>query len=58
MGFVDKSRKAPKGLMDICILDIIGEATEERPVTQEQIRWRLEDEYGIKADRKSVRRHL
>lgn len=58
MGFVDKSRKAPKGLMDTCILDIIGEATEEKPVTQEQIRRRLEDEYGIKADRKSVRRHL
>jgi DNA repair exonuclease SbcCD nuclease subunit len=38
MGFADKNRKAPKGLVDICILDIIGEATEEDPVTQEQIR--------------------
>ena len=58
MGFVDKNGKVPKGLVDICILDIIGEATEEDPVTQEQIRERLEDDYGIKIDRKSVRRHL
>lgn len=58
MGFVGKSRKAPKGLVDICILDIIGEATEEDPVTQEQIRERLEADYGIIIDRKSVRRHL
>ena len=58
MGFVDKNSKVPKGLVDICILDIIGEATEEDPITQEQIRERLKDDYGIKIDRKSVRRHL
>ena len=58
MGYVDKSRKAPKGLIDICILDIIGEASEQHPVTQERIRALLESEYGIRADRKSVHRHL
>ena len=58
MGLVDKNRKAPKGLMDVCMLDIIDEASELHPVTQERIRELLESEYGIKADRKSVRRHL
>ena len=58
MGLVDKNKKAPKGLMDVCMLDIIDEASELHPVTQERIRELLESEYGIKADRKSVRRHL
>ena len=58
MGFVDKNKKAPKGLVDICILDIIREATRNDPVTQEQIRERLKDDYGIEIDRKSMRRHL
>lgn len=58
MGFVDKNKKAPKGLVDICLLDIIGEARDDRPVTQEQIRDLLKTDYGIVIDRKSMRRHL
>lgn len=58
MGFVDKNRMAPKGVVDICLLDIIGEASEQHPITQEQIRDRLKNDYEIKIDRKSVRRHL
>lgn len=48
----------PKSLKDVCILDILDGTTEERPLTQEEIRQRLADRYGIEVDRKTLHRRL
>lgn len=58
MGLVDKNRKIPRGMIGVCILDIIKDATEICPVSQDKIRDLLESSYGIKADRKTVHRYL
>ena len=50
---------SPKGLANVFILDIIGHADEDHPVTQKEILDKLaSDEYCVKLDRKSLRRHL
>lgn len=42
----------------VCILDILREADEEHPLTQDKIRRLLESRYGIALDRKTVHRQL
>ena len=58
MGFVDTSRPAPKAMAKVCILDILAGASEESPVSQDNIRESLDSLYGISIDRKTVGRHL
>ena len=58
MGLVDRNRKIPKSMIGVCILDILGDASETNPITQGKIRELLEGIYGIKTDRKTVHRHL
>lgn len=48
----------PKSLKDVCILDILCDTTEEKSLTQEEIRQRLADRYGIEVDRKTLHRRL
>lgn len=59
MELVRKGMAIPKSLKDLCILDILDGATEEEPLTQEEIGQRLADDYGIEVvDRKTLHRRL
>lgn len=58
MGFIRTGTTAPKALKDLCILDVLAKATKERPLSQEEIRNRLADRYGMSVDRKTLHRHL
>ena len=58
MSLVTKHTSLPKSMMNVCILEIIADAGEHSPITQDRIRQQLETVYGIKADRKTVHRHL
>lgn len=58
VGLVRRGVAIPKSLKDMCILDILDGATEDRPLTQEEIRQRLADDYGIVVDRKTLHRRL
>lgn len=52
------SAAGSKGLVDVCILEILSDTTRSRTLTQRQIGERLEEGYGIRIDRKTLRRHL
>lgn len=58
MELVNKSVKAPKSMAKVCILQILDKATFEKPLTQDEIRAMLNDDYGISIDRKTLRKHL
>lgn len=58
MSLIKKGTKVPKKLIQLCIIDILESASESRPLTQDAIRDRLENEYGIAVDRKTVRENL
>lgn len=58
MGLVDKSKKIPKSMVDVCVLDILADTSEENPVTQDRIGKLLKESYGITVDRKTLHRHL
>lgn len=58
MGLVNQNKKTPKSLIDVCILDILRDTDKKNTVTQKRICNLLKDRYGIKADRKTLHRHL
>lgn len=58
MAHIREGVTIPKSLKDVCILDILDGTTQDRPLTQEEIRQRLADRYGIEVDRKTLHRRL
>ena len=58
MAHIREGVTIPKSLKDVCILDILDGTTQERPLTQEEIRQRLADRYCIEVDRKTLHRRL
>jgi predicted DNA-binding transcriptional regulator YafY len=58
MAHIREGVTIPKSLKDVCILDILDGTTQERPLTQEEIRQRLADRYRIEVDRKTLHRRL
>ena len=54
MAHIREGVTIPKSLKDVCILDILDGTTQDRPLTQEEIRQRLADRYGIEVDRKKM----
>lgn len=58
MDLVNKNVKAPKSMAKVCILQILSDATSESPLTQNEIRGLLKQNYEISVDRKTLRKHL
>lgn len=58
MDLVNKNIKAPKSMAKVCILQILDGTTSEEPLTQGEVRAKLEKDYGIRIDRKTLRNHL
>lgn len=58
MTLVSHANNINKCMAKVCILDILENASEDRPLTQGMIREQLEELYGIEIDRKTVRGHL
>lgn len=56
--FVTQSKILDKSMAKVCILDILNAASEEYPLTQDEIRKQLLNKYGIDVDRKTVHNHL
>lgn len=58
MTYINTSKAIPKSMMDICILDILSDSNENKTYSQKNIMDILLDRYEIKADRKTLGRHL
>lgn len=58
MDSIRENASIPNSMIKPCILQILEGASEEKPLTQNEIRQRLKNAYGIKVDRKTLRRHL
>lgn len=58
LNLVDRTMKAPRSAVSLCILEIISEASEESPVSSEEIKKLLEKRYGILIGNKALRQHI
>ena len=59
VALITTGTKVPQKLIGLCIVDILEKySSEKRPMTQEAIRTKLKEEYGIVVDRRTIHRHI
>lgn len=58
VNLVDRTKTVPKSMAKVCILEILADASEQKPLSQEMIRELLSSTYRIELDRKTLREQI